>query len=213
MPTLLSIGKLNRRINLKAWGSTQDSEGGGVIPTIISSYNIWAKVENRNGNLFLGEQQREWNYDYKVTFRYENSRVVNSSMTIDYDNKRLAINSLSYQEEGQRRYAIARCSTLESFTDAEIGGDPIEPDGLSRILVEVEAGTQGAIDAGIIVGASSYFNARMAGHKIEVTRGGHPIANIQQDGNPEYVTKAFNSDTVYFSSPVYLHEYIKITLA
>lgn len=206
------IGKLNRRVNLKAWGNTQD-EGGGVIPTIISSYNIWAKVENRNGNLFTGEQQREWQYDYKVTFRYERSRVVNSSMTIDYDNKRLAINSLSYQDEGERKFAIARCSTLEVFTDAGTGGVPIEPDGQSSILVEVEAGTQDAIDAGIIVGASSYFNTRMVGRKIQVTRGGWNIANIQQDGDPEYVIKAFNSDTVYFSSPIYDHEYIKIVLA
>jgi hypothetical protein len=54
----------------------------------------------------------------------------------------------------------------------------------------------------------------MIGREIEVNRGGHPIGNIQQSGNTEYVTKALNSDTVYFhDTPIYFGEYIKITLA
>lgn len=207
----MEVGQLNRRITIKSWGNTQD-EAGGVIPTLTASYTMWAKVENRNGNLFLGQQQREWSYDYKVTFRYEKSRIVSSGMTIDYDGKRLAINSLSYVDEGQKKYAIARCSALDKINTAG-DGEVVEPDGLSRILVEVEAGTSDAIEAGIIVGASSYTNSRMIGRDIEVNRGGWPIANIEQTGNPEFVTKAFNSDTVYFSSHIYEGEYIKITLA
>ena len=110
----MDIGELNRRIILKSWGSSQ-GDTGGLTAIQIASYPIWAKVEDRNGRLVTGAQQREWSYDYKVTFRYEKSRVVNSDMTIDYDGKRLSINSLSYANEGQRKFCIARCSATDNF--------------------------------------------------------------------------------------------------
>lgn len=112
------IGEMNRRITFRSWGSDQD-EGGGPIPLLLTSYTIWAKVEARNGQMFSGKQQTLWTYDYKITFRYEKSRLVASNFTIDYDGKRLAINSLSFINEGNRKYAIARCST----TDANINTD------------------------------------------------------------------------------------------
>lgn len=112
------IGELNRRITFRSWGSVQD-EGGGPIAIIVNTYTIWAKVEARSGQMFSGQQQALWTYDYKVTFRYEKSRIVASNFTIDYDGKRLTINSLSFINEGNRKYAVARCST----TDASINTD------------------------------------------------------------------------------------------
>lgn len=109
----MEIGQLNRRITLRSWGSTQD-EGGGPIALLLVTYTVWAKVEQRSGQMYSGQQQPIWTYDYRVTFRYEKSRVVSSNFTIDYDGKRLAINSLSYSEEGNRKYAIARCSTVDA---------------------------------------------------------------------------------------------------
>lgn len=109
----MNIGELNRRIIMKSWGSTQD-EGGGPIAIVLSSYTIWAKVEQRSGQPYTGQQQELWNYDYKITFRYEKSRVAKSNETIDYDGKRLSINSLAYSEEGNRKYCIARCSTVDA---------------------------------------------------------------------------------------------------
>ena len=104
------IGQLNRRITIKSWTSSQD-DAGGIISTETKSYTIWAKVESRNGMLFTGEQQRQWSYDYKITFRYDKCRVVSSNDTIDYDGKRLSINSISFQDEGNKKYCVARCST------------------------------------------------------------------------------------------------------
>ena len=106
------IGDLNRRITLTSWGSTKDA-GGGPVATLNTSYQIWAKVEARSGMPFTGEQQQVWNYDYKVTFRYEKSRVVTSNFTIDYDGKRLSIKSISYVDEGNRKYCICKCSATE----------------------------------------------------------------------------------------------------
>ena len=118
------IGQLNRRVTLKSYGSTQD-EAGGLVPVTTASYSLWAKVEDRNGREFTNQQQEQWTYDYKVTFRYEKSRIVKSNMTIDYDGKRLKINSLSFSNEGNRKYCVARCSASDLI---EVdSGEPIEP--------------------------------------------------------------------------------------
>jgi SPP1 family predicted phage head-tail adaptor len=110
------IGELDRRINFKSWGATQDP-GGGAIPIILLTYNIWAKVEARSGQMYTGEQQSVWNYDYKITFRFEKSRVVASNYTIDYDGKRLSINSVSFIEEGNRKFVIVKCTTTDASID------------------------------------------------------------------------------------------------
>lgn len=110
------IGDMNRRIVIKTWGSTQD-EGGGAIPALLSMWTLWAKVEARNGQLYQGQEQRQWTYDYKITLRYEKSRVIPSNATIDYDNKRLSINSISFSEEGNRKYCIVRCMTVDENID------------------------------------------------------------------------------------------------
>lgn len=113
------IGAMNRRITFRSWGSTQD-EGGGAIATLLNTYTIWAKVEPRSGQLYSGEQQALWAYDYKITFRYEKSRVVLSNYTIDYDGKRLRINSVSFENEGNRKYVIAKCTTLDAAIDTAL---------------------------------------------------------------------------------------------
>ncbi len=105
-------GQLNRRITIKSWTHETD-EAGGVSSVVGVSYTIWAKVEARSGAMYTSEQQALWNYDYKVTFRYEASRVVKSNMTIDYDNKRMAIKSISFLEEGNRKFCVARCTTTD----------------------------------------------------------------------------------------------------
>lgn len=110
------IGELNRRITVKSWSATQDA-GGGLSPLMVRSYSIWAKVEARNGQPFTSEEQQVWNYDYKITFRYEKSRIVGSNFTVDYDSKRMRINSISFSDEGNRKLCIARCSTIDASID------------------------------------------------------------------------------------------------
>lgn len=140
------IGQLNRRVTLKSYGDTQD-EAGGLVSVTTASYTMWAKVEDRFGRQFTNEQQEQWSYDYKVTFRYEKSRPVKSNMTIDYDSKRLRINSLSFFNEGNRKYCIARCSASDLI---EVdSGEPIEPGSSSSTLnIMFRVGDEGAAAAG-----------------------------------------------------------------
>lgn len=103
------IGKLNTRINIITSTPSQDA-GGGLSEVRTDDYPLWAKVEARDGRMITGESQVQWSYNYKIIFRYEKSRPVSSGQTIEYDGKRLMIHSISYEDEGKRRYCIARCS-------------------------------------------------------------------------------------------------------
>lgn len=109
----MEIGEMRSRITLKSWGSYQDP-GGGPIPLLLNSYTIWAKVEPRNGQLYTGEQQAIWAYDYKVQCRYEKTRVIASNFTVDFDGKRLGINSVSFKNEGNRKDTVLACRTIDA---------------------------------------------------------------------------------------------------
>lgn len=111
------IGQLNRKITLKSWAAVQDA-GGGSSPVNVASYSKWAKVRARNGVPFTSEEQQVWNYDYEITTRYERSRISGSNYTIDFDGKRLRINSLSFENEGNRKWEVFRCTTIDANIDA-----------------------------------------------------------------------------------------------
>lgn len=121
----IDIGKFRSKITIRRWGSSQD-DGGGITAVMLYNYDLRAQVENRSGSIQRGNSQDQWQYDYKITFRLEKSRPVRSDYTIDYDNKRLKINSLSIEDEGASKYYVARCSTIEelsldtSFTNYEM---------------------------------------------------------------------------------------------
>jgi SPP1 family predicted phage head-tail adaptor len=107
------IGELNRRITIKTSTYDQDA-GGGISADETGSHIFWAKVEERNGFPISGNEQQVWNYDYRITVRYEKSRVIKSNQTIDFDGKTLSVNSVSFEKEGKRWYTILRCATTDN---------------------------------------------------------------------------------------------------
>lgn len=108
------IGEMRSQITLRRWAYQQD-EAGGSEKVLTATWSVRAKVEDRSGTIVNPQSQDQWKYDYRISFYYEPSRIVISNDTIDYDGKRLRINSLSIKEEGMRREVIARCSTIENL--------------------------------------------------------------------------------------------------
>lgn len=104
--------KLNRRITVIVWGTTQNAIGSPVA-AIAAAWDMWAQVEDRSGSNFAPYQQSVWQYDYKITVRCEETRVIGSNYTIDYNNKRLKINSVSFVEEAYQMYTVLRCTALD----------------------------------------------------------------------------------------------------
>lgn len=111
----MSIGQFNVRITIKPFASAVQDEGGGLTASDDDSYSMWAQVEDdRSGFPFTGEEQQIWNYDYRFRVRYEKTRIIKSNYFVEFDNKTLKINSVSFKEEGKRRYSILRCSTTDN---------------------------------------------------------------------------------------------------
>lgn len=114
------IGLLNRRITIKTSTYVQDA-GGGISADETDSYSMWAQVEERSGFPVISEGQQVWRYDYKIKVRYERTRIIRSNQTIEFDDKTLSVNSVGFQNEGKRKYAILRCSATDNNITSDDG--------------------------------------------------------------------------------------------
>ncbi len=109
------------RLIIRSWDYTQD-DIGGLIPGESSSWEIWADVENRAGKNITQNAQNTWTYDYKIKVRYESTRVIGSGNTINYDDKVLAIRSVQFDKERDRRYVNLYCEAIDVNTATGGGG-------------------------------------------------------------------------------------------
>ncbi len=109
-PNTTQTGLKDRRITIETWSTSQDA-GGGQQGTVAGSYQIWANVESKSGQLIKAEGGREWPYNFKMTMRYEKSRPVTVDQTVTYDGQRFNINYVNIVREGMRMECIIGCST------------------------------------------------------------------------------------------------------
>jgi len=104
------ISKLNLRVVVKQWDSTQDA-GAGSYYTELNSWERWANKYNRSGSQFNSESQQQWQYDTTFVLRYD--AQFQSNMTIDHAGQRWLINSIEIDEEGYKGLMKCRCSTTD----------------------------------------------------------------------------------------------------
>lgn len=105
---------MNRRISVRVTAATQNDQGGNEA-AIIDSWEKWAHIENRTGKNTDPYQQQVWQYDYKITMRYEVSRPTQSNYEIVYGNEVLKINSVSIENEGFKQLEVCRCSKVDTL--------------------------------------------------------------------------------------------------
>lgn len=103
---------MRNHITIKQYTSTQDV-GGGSQSVPGNTYSVWAKIENRNGANQSIEGQVQWNYDYRITIRYDKLKAIKERDQVQYDNKTLLINALQIEDEGKKSFLILRCSTID----------------------------------------------------------------------------------------------------
>jgi SPP1 family predicted phage head-tail adaptor len=106
--------KLNRRVTVQVTGATRNDQGG-LVADVVDSWDKWAHVENRSGSNSSPLQQQVWDYDYKITMRFEKSRPTQSNYEIIYGTKRLKINSVSIDSEAFQFFEVLRCSTIDNL--------------------------------------------------------------------------------------------------
>ena len=166
----MSIGELNRKVTIKSWTATQDA-GGGSTAVQASSYSMWANVQDRDG-IQITQGQAVWKYDYKVKVRYEASRKIGSNYTIDYDSKRLKINSVSFKTEGQRKYAILRCEALDQTVASGSGGVELPVPQIATYTYTAVAQT--AVITIAALSGKTIFGAFKDGIKFDIITTGVP---------------------------------------
>jgi SPP1 family predicted phage head-tail adaptor len=98
----------------------------------VGAWTLWAQVSERSGSNSSPYMQTVWNYDYTITVRYERTRVIGSNYTVDYDGKRMVINSIAFDTEAGKKYAILRCSCVDPSVSTG-GGGSVPP--LPQIMV------------------------------------------------------------------------------
>lgn len=120
------------RVTIERYTFAQDPTGG-LVPSLEISYTKWAQVENRSGSFGVDRMQRDWNYDYKITLRYEPSRVEKSGDMVVYEGKRFQVRELVIEGEGMKKFVILRCSYNEgdnansTTSDARFGWQVNDP--------------------------------------------------------------------------------------
>jgi len=93
--------------------TTTESDAGGTSSVLAASYNIWSKVENRSGSTQTGNGQLQWQYDYKITIRYDRLKAIKQNDEVVYDAKKLLIQSVQIIDEGRKNFLVLRCTTLD----------------------------------------------------------------------------------------------------
>lgn len=106
------IGEMRNRITVKSFTYVKDA-GGGTSPVLSSTFTIWAKVEDRTGSAQIIENKPVWNYDYKITIRFNKLRPVEQGSIVEIGTKKMKIQSLQNKQEGKNFYLILRCSTID----------------------------------------------------------------------------------------------------
>jgi len=110
---MIKTSELNRRVEIVKFNNVID-EGGGASIVEAESYSMWAKVEDRTAAMNTEHAHTAWGYEYRITLRYDKDKKIKTDMYIRYDGRTMAITSMSINGEGNRAFAILKCTTTEN---------------------------------------------------------------------------------------------------
>jgi len=99
----VEISELNRRITINTYLFGQN-ESGAPIKALNTTYQIWAKVEQKSGSRTLDNLGITYNEAYEVTVRYEGSRPLYKTNEIVYEDALLSIQSTNEISEGKKKW-------------------------------------------------------------------------------------------------------------
>jgi len=121
------VYKLNRRVQIKRYTTSQNAIGG-IVAVQTGAWNKWAEVQERSGNITRDYNQDQWSYDYTIVMRYEKERPTRSNDVIYYDNIPHRINSISIKNEGAKSWELIKVTRIDENinSDAPMDTDTIK---------------------------------------------------------------------------------------
>lgn len=119
--------KLNRRVTIKRFESTQN-EIGGLVAVQTGAWNKWAEVQERTGGSVRNYDQDQWVYDAVIVMRFEVERQTRSNDVIYYENTPYKINSIQIKNEGAKRWEYIKATKIDEDinSDAPMDTDTIK---------------------------------------------------------------------------------------
>lgn len=97
------ISEFNRRVTIRKYSFAQD-DGGGNVKSLQTSYPIWAKVEPTAGNKTLDNAQIAYTKTFKLKVRWEQSRILDHTDEIVYNDNLLVIQNITKEVEGRTNF-------------------------------------------------------------------------------------------------------------
>jgi SPP1 family predicted phage head-tail adaptor len=107
------IGKLNIKITINRYKSGVVDAYGSPAIELDKFWSKWANVVDKRGSHSVSEGKEQWNYDYKITQRYEASRPTKENDRIVYNGNLLQINSIQIIEESFKMFEVLKCSLTD----------------------------------------------------------------------------------------------------
>jgi SPP1 family predicted phage head-tail adaptor len=106
----MTIGKLNIKVIVQRLQSSVIDEYGSPLITVDDTWNKWAAIEYKRGGHSVAQSTDQWDYDYKITMRFEKSRPTKDNDKIIYNGMLLQINSIQVIEESFKKFEVLKCS-------------------------------------------------------------------------------------------------------
>jgi SPP1 family predicted phage head-tail adaptor len=111
MPPKTTIAQLNRQITIKKYVFGQNDYGGD-IKVLVGSYTVFASMEMISNSYVLEQMQLKYGEAWKVTIRYEPSRIITPNDEVEYNgNVHKIQGSPKYDTEAQKHFITFNTST------------------------------------------------------------------------------------------------------
>lgn len=113
----ITIAQLNRPVTVNKYVFAQDN-AGGVIKILTSTYELYADVQQISNNYTLEQLQLKYGEGFRITVRYEPSRLLTPNDEITYNSLVHKIQAIRLQQEAAKRFVIITTSTGNSESNA-----------------------------------------------------------------------------------------------
>lgn len=121
----ITIAQLNRPITVNKYLFAQD-DGGGNVKILTLTYELLADIQPISNYYTLEQLQIKYGEGYRITVRYEPSRLLTTNDEIVYAGYTHKVQGVRTQEEAMKRFMILTTAIGNSISNAD-GGSVVTP--------------------------------------------------------------------------------------